>query len=220
MKTLYAADAMRAMGYPFTVLEMELGSYADIPPVLPEDLRQWYMLNLGLGMKGVSYYIFAGGANPEFSGMTTDVYDFQAPVSSDGKIRKSYQTLKNSIFFMKENEWLLGTERIASVQVGVEWQTMRGNDYAVHAGVLIRRRPRTADQVPFLFAVLLEIFPPFRRAYGRAGYGKASFGHVSRHYEPKSAAERRRFYRTGRNGLYPFRAAFARRKLCALHPSS
>lgn len=36
---------------------------------------------------------------------------------------------------MKENEWLLGTERIASVQVGVEWQTMRGNDYAVHAGV-------------------------------------------------------------------------------------
>ncbi|MFR1553600.1 MAG: beta-galactosidase [Coriobacteriales bacterium] len=135
MKTLYAADAMRAMGYPFTVLEMELGSYADIPPVLPEDLHQWYMLNLGLGMKGVSYYIFAGGANPEFSGMTTDVYDFQAPVSSDGKIRKSYQTLKKFNLFMKENEWLLGTERIASVQVGVEWQTMRGNDYAVHAGV-------------------------------------------------------------------------------------
>lgn len=77
----------------------------------------------------------AGGANPEFSGMTTDVYDFQAPVSSDGKIRKSYQTLKKFNLFMKENEWLLGTERIASVQVGVEWQTMRGNDYAVHAGV-------------------------------------------------------------------------------------
>ena len=73
MKNVYAADAMQAMGHPFTVLEMQLGTYSDIPPVLAEDLQQWYMINLALGMKGVSYYIFAGGANPPGCGMTTDV---------------------------------------------------------------------------------------------------------------------------------------------------
>ncbi len=135
MKTLYAADAMRAMGYPYTVLEMQLGSYADIPPVLSEDLWQWYMLNLALGMKGVSYYIFAGGANPPDTGITTDVYDFQAPVTFDGKLRKSYRTLCKFHKFLREKEWLLNAERVSSVQVGVEWQTMRGNDYAEFAGV-------------------------------------------------------------------------------------
>lgn len=135
MKNVYAADAMRCMGYPFVVLEMQLGSYADIPPVLSEDLYQWYMLNLGLGMKGVSYYIFAGGTNPEDSGITADVYDFQAPVSFDGRLRKSYRALKKFNLFMKEKEWLLNAERISSVQLGVEWQTMRGNDYAKYAGV-------------------------------------------------------------------------------------
>lgn len=140
MKNVYAADAMRAMGYPFNVLEMELGSYADIPPVLPEDLYQWYMLNLGLGMKGVSYYIFAGGRNPERTGCTTEDYDFQAPVASDGTIRPSYRTLKKFNAFLQKNKWLLNAERVSSVQLGVEWQTMRGNDYAKFAGV-----PNTLD---------------------------------------------------------------------------
>ena len=135
MKTLYAADAMRAMGYPYTVLEMQLGSYADIPPVLAEDLYFWYMLNLGLGMKGVSYYIFTGGANPPNTGMTTDVYDFQAPLASDGTLRKSYSVLRKFHRFLREHEWLLAAERVSSVQVGVEWQTMRGNEYAKFAGV-------------------------------------------------------------------------------------
>ena len=135
MKTLYAADAMRAMGYPYTVLEMQLGSYADIPPVLPEDLYQWYMLNSALGMKGVSYYIFAGGANPPDTGLTTDVYDFQAPVAADGSVRESYKVLCKYHRFLREHEWLLEAERVSSVQVGVEWQTMRGNDYAEYAGV-------------------------------------------------------------------------------------
>lgn len=115
MKNVYAADAMGCMGYPFVVLEMQLGSYADIPPVLSEDLYQWYMLNLGLGMKGVSYYIFAGGTNPEDSGITADVYDFQAPVSFDGRLRKSYRALKKFNLFMKEKEWLLNAERVSSV---------------------------------------------------------------------------------------------------------
>lgn len=135
MKNVYAADAMQALGHPFTVAEMQLGSYSDIPPVLAEDLQQWYMLNLALGMKGVSYYIFTGGANPPGCGMTTDVYDFQAPVSADGEIRKNYHVLKDFNLFMKSNPWLLNAERVNSVQIGVEWQSMRGNEYAKYADV-------------------------------------------------------------------------------------
>jgi beta-galactosidase len=135
MKNVYAADAMRAMGFPFTVLEMQLGTYSQIPPVLGEDLHQWYMLNLALGMKGVSYYIFTGGENPPHFGMTADVYDFQAPVSANGEIRKNYQVLKDFNLFMKSKPWLLEAERKTSVQLGVEWQSMRGNGYAEYAGV-------------------------------------------------------------------------------------
>jgi beta-galactosidase len=114
---------------------MQLGTYSDIPPVLAEDLQQWYMINLALGMKGVSYYIFAGGANPPECGMTADVYDFQAPISWDGEIRKNYQVLKDFNLFAQSKPWLLNAERVNSVQLGVEWQSMRGNDYATHAGV-------------------------------------------------------------------------------------
>ena len=135
MRNLYAADAMRAMNYPFTVLEMQAGAYTDIPPVLPEDLHQWYMLNLALGMKGVNYYIFTGGSNPEFSGSTADVYDYQAPVAADGKCRGSYYTLQAFNRFILDNKWLLNAERVNSVQVGFEWQTMRGNEYAQYADV-------------------------------------------------------------------------------------
>ncbi len=135
MKNVYAVDAMKAMGYPFTVLEMQGGSYADVPPVLAEDMEQWCMLNLALGMKGVSYYIFTGGANPPGTGMTTDVYDFQAPVSSTGEKRSSFYALKKFHNFAKRKKWLLTAERVNSVQLGFEWQTMRGNDYAAHAGV-------------------------------------------------------------------------------------
>ena len=135
MRNVYAVDAMRAMGYPFTVLEMQAGAYADIPPVLAEDLYQWYMMNLGLGMKGVDYYIFTGGENPEWMGSTTDIYDYQAPVTADGKIRKTYYALQAFHRFMAKNKWLVNAERVNSVQVGVEWQTMRGNGYAQFADV-------------------------------------------------------------------------------------
>lgn len=135
MKNVYAADALESMGYPFSIVEMQLGSYADFPPVLPKDLEQWYRLNLALGMKGVSYYIFSGGATPEGQAMTADIYDFQAPVSADGKIRPTYKTLKKFNRFMTDNDWILNASRINSVQVGFEWQTMRGNDYAKYAGV-------------------------------------------------------------------------------------
>lgn len=154
MKNVYAADALCGLGYPYSVVEMQLGSYADLPPVLPEDLLQWYRLNFALGMKGVSYYIFSGGATPEGQAMTADVYDFQAPVSADGKIRPAYKTLKKFNRFMFENEWALNASRINSVQVGFEWQTMRGNDYAKYSGA--ERTLGAEDDMLKCLAISLE----------------------------------------------------------------
>lgn len=61
-------------------------------------------------------------------------------MASDGTIRPSYRTLKKFNAFLLKNKWLLNAERVSSVQLGVEWQTMRGNDYAKFAGV-----PNTLD---------------------------------------------------------------------------
>ncbi len=129
MKNLYAADALNEMGYPFITLEMQLGSYSEMPPVLEENVYEWGMLNIALGMKGISYYLFAGGNNPYNLGSTSEIYDCQAPIRYDGVIRDHYYSFKKINKFIIDNKWLLNAERVNSVQLGYEWQSMRGNDY-------------------------------------------------------------------------------------------
>lgn len=99
-------EMLRAMGYPATTLEMPAGSCSSWPPITAKDLRCCYLTNLAFGMKGVNYYIFTGGPNPPKSGNTTDLYDYCAPVSADGKIRDSYGVLKEFHNFLKEQSWL------------------------------------------------------------------------------------------------------------------
>ena len=135
MKNLYAADALNEMGYPFITLEMQLGSYSDMPPVLKENVYEWGMLNLALGMKGINYYLFAGGKNPYNQGSTSEIYDCQAPIKYDGTIRDHYYSFKKINKFIKDNKWLLNASRVNSVDLGYEWQSMRGNDYVKKANL-------------------------------------------------------------------------------------
>lgn len=129
-RVLFAADQLKLLGNPPTVLEMPGGSPSDIPPILKEDLYTCYMTNLAAGMRGVNYYIFAGGKNVEGTGFMADVYDFNTFISPEGEVRPIYAALKAFNQVMHDNEWLCDTERFASVQVGTEWQTLRGNSYA------------------------------------------------------------------------------------------
>lgn len=134
-RVLFAADLLKLLGNPPVVFEMPGGSPSQLPPILREDLYACYMTNLAAGMKGVNYYIFTGGRNLPDTGITCDDYDFCAFVSADGKVRDTYGALVDFHKVLHDNEWLSGAERVASVQVGTEWQTLRGNRYAAKADV-------------------------------------------------------------------------------------
>lgn len=132
---LYASDMIRTLGYPFTVLEMQAGNIVEIPPMLKENMYAWYMLHLATGMRGVNYYIFTGGENHAQSGETADIYDYCAPVSADGKARRSLEALKEFHTLLHKHTWLCSAERVSSVQLGVEWQTLCCDSYAGMAGL-------------------------------------------------------------------------------------
>ena len=127
---LYGADLLKNLGYPFAVLEMQAGNIVQIPPVLREDLYAWFMTHLAVGLRGVNYYIFTGGENHADSGTSADIYDYCAPVSADGEVRRSYGALTDFHSLLHANRWLCTSERRTSVQIGFEWQTMRCGPYA------------------------------------------------------------------------------------------
>lgn len=133
-RVMFAADLLKSLGNPPVVFEMPGGSPSQLPPILRNDLYACYMANLAAGMRGVNYYIFTGGKNLPGTGITCDDYDYCAFVSSDGKVRDTYGALIDFHKTLHENEWLCGVERVSSVQIGTEWQTLRGNQYAAKAG--------------------------------------------------------------------------------------
>lgn len=133
IKTLYAADQLSILGNPMTVLELPGGSPSDFPPILNEDLYTAYMVNLAAGMKGLNYYIYTGGKNVYETGIFSDDYDFNAFISPKGDIRDTFNAFEMFNTFLNNNQWLSSAERISSVQIGVEWQTLRGNEYAFKA---------------------------------------------------------------------------------------
>ena len=129
-RVLFAADQLKMLGNPPTVMEMPGGSPSQIPPILKDDLYTCYMTNLAAGLRGVNYYIYTGGKNFAGTGHTADVYDYNAFISADGTVRDTYQALVKFHKVLHDNEWLCDAERFVSVQVGTEWQTLRGNHYA------------------------------------------------------------------------------------------
>lgn len=129
LRVLMSADTMRAMGMPPSVLELPGGSPSDTPPILPEDLLACYMCNLALGIKGVNYYVYTGGPNFPDSGNTCDIYDYNALVRADGSLNDTYASLKTFGEFMTSHSWLQRGRRIASAQIGFEWNTLRCDSY-------------------------------------------------------------------------------------------
>lgn len=129
LRVMMSCDTMRALGMPPSVLEMPGGSPSDTPPILPEDLLCCYMTNLALGAKGVNYYVYTGGPNFEDTGETCDIYDYNAHVRADGSLNPTYASLKAHGLFMEGHGWMQRARRVASVQVGYEWNTQRCDEY-------------------------------------------------------------------------------------------
>jgi len=154
----FGHECLRLMGFPSGVFEMQAGNCADWPPITGVDLSCWYMTNLALGMKGVNYYVFAGGKNPANLGGDGDNYDYCAPIGADGEIRETYRALKEFGGFMRDNSWLAGAEMEHDYLIGLDWDHARGKDDAGGKeayGLLIRgmmitglcsgRTPKLAD---------------------------------------------------------------------------
>ena len=121
-----SCDTMRTMGGPPVVFEMPGGSPSDMPPILRNDLLACYMTNLSLGMKGVNYYVYTGGPNFPDTGTTCDLYDYNALVHADGSLNETYYAAVDFGHFLKSRPDLLTARRVASVQLGIEFDAYRG----------------------------------------------------------------------------------------------
>ena len=122
-------DLVRALGWPAVGMEISGGSLADVPPILREDLLAYYMIHLAAGAKGVNLYILTGGPNFGETGQSSDIYDYNAPIRADGSLNATYQAVADFGRFVAERRDLLEAERVVSVQVGFEWETLRLGDW-------------------------------------------------------------------------------------------
>ncbi|BBI31167.1 beta-galactosidase [Cohnella abietis] len=134
IKVFYSNEMLRLMGYPPSIFELPSGSCSDWPPILPEDSLACYMTNLALGMKGHNYYIFTGGPNPPGAGLTTDLYDFGAPIGTNNEIRPLYYVQKEYNDFVLHNEWLVRAERAGDFRIAIDFEHARSDKYWKAAG--------------------------------------------------------------------------------------
>ena len=125
VKSIICHDELKLMGYPSTIYEMQAGSASEWPPILPEDLKCWYMSNIAFGMKGVNYYVFTGGPNPEKIGGDGLIYDYGAGIAADGTIRPVYYAQKEFGKFLVDNAWVSRTERVSDYYLGLDWEPAR-----------------------------------------------------------------------------------------------
>jgi beta-galactosidase len=127
-------EMLRLMGYPPTVFEMPSGSCSDWPPVTAEDAKACYLANLAFGMKGLNYYIFTGGPNPPGAGVTTDLYDYGAPVGAKNEIRPLYNVQKDLAAFLQKNPWLSEARREFDCRFALDFENARSRHFWKSAG--------------------------------------------------------------------------------------
>lgn len=129
LKAFHSAETLRLMGYPPTLFELASGSLSDWPPITPQDALCCYKTNVALGFKGMNYYIFTGGRNPENIGATGDVYDYNAPVGHNGEIRPLYHCQKELHGLLAENRWISRAMRESDLQLGFIWEYPQSDWY-------------------------------------------------------------------------------------------
>ncbi|MBB6730908.1 beta-galactosidase [Cohnella zeiphila] len=130
LNALLSLESLRHMGFPPTVFELPGGSAADWPPITASDLKCCYRTNLAFGMKGLNYYVFTGGYNPDGIGGDGEIYDYQASIAPDNAVRPHYAVLKEFGLFLQENEWLAKAERIGDFRLGLDRELPRSKYYA------------------------------------------------------------------------------------------
>ena len=130
IRVLQSCDTLRALGMPPVAMELPGGSCSDTPPIQANDMLACYMTNAAMGLKGLNYYIFTGGPNVPGTGESCDLYDFGAPVAADGTVRQDkYDAISRFGHFLRESGWMQRAHRVASVQIGFEWNMLQSDDF-------------------------------------------------------------------------------------------
>ena len=85
----------------------------------PHDMETFYFASLAHGMKGINYYMFSQGINPEGKGFFGKTFYFQTPLDARAVKSPLYRVVKKCADFIKrEKENLLLSETDAEVCVG------------------------------------------------------------------------------------------------------
>ncbi len=80
-------------------------------------------------MKGCNYYIFTGGPNPPGAGLTTDIYDYGAPIGDDGEIRPLYHVVKEIGELVARESWLTQAEHAYDFRLTLDFDHARARQY-------------------------------------------------------------------------------------------
>lgn len=131
-KCAYSLAQLRDYGSPPTVWEMPGGSASDWPAVTPGDGLAAWMANLAYGMKGVNYYIFAGGPNPPGAGTTSDLYDYGAAVdAATGERRPLWHAQRAFHGFIQRESWLADAAIVADCRIALCGEYANASRYAI-----------------------------------------------------------------------------------------
>jgi len=140
MNCLLSSKIMQLMGYPFNVPEFPVGMPSDWPPMTPRDLEAALKWHVALGMRAHNGYVFTGGPNVPDTGVTGSVYDYNAPISADGEVRSTYDTLHSFGQWMEKHIDWIDSESRPDFQMHLPWPILRaGSNWGVSVD------PRQAD---------------------------------------------------------------------------
>ncbi len=94
---IIAIEVLKTFSYggnPVISMELQSGFIYDRPRIYPSDVELLTTTCYGHGLGGVNFYMFSGGVNYQGVGVYGKWHDWQSPVSWDGNLRQSYQTVK------------------------------------------------------------------------------------------------------------------------------
>lgn len=104
---------------PLFSAEFQGGFQYGIPRLQPSTFDLTTRLCIANGMNSLNYYMFVGGENYEDIGLLGKRHDWQAPVGTDGKLRRHYKTIKHLAEVIKAIEKdLLNSKRDIVTHIG------------------------------------------------------------------------------------------------------
>ncbi|MBE0570812.1 MAG: beta-galactosidase [Ignavibacteriaceae bacterium] len=111
-------EAMQPYG-PVWAAEFQSGTREHHVKCDPNDLETFYFASLAHGLKGLNYYMFSQGINPDGKGFYGKAFYYQTPLSENGVKSPLYDSTKKvNDFISKEKEELLLSEVKSEICVG------------------------------------------------------------------------------------------------------